>query len=108
MLRHAAVPCLVLWAACVQAQSVSVSPDLWDRPRSAAAVLGEAGVKQAVSAYLAQPGSRLVIRHGTAQEAALQAEELRSWLVALAVESGHITLERDLKPGGALQVEVRR
>ena len=108
MLRHAVISCLVLWAACVPAQGIPVSPGLWDRPRSATAVLGETGVKQAVSAYLAQPGSRLVIRHGTAQDAALQAEELRSWLVALAVESGHITLERDLKPGEALRVEVRR
>lgn len=108
MLRNACIPFLLLWAACAQAQSFVVSPDLWDRPRSAPAVLDQAAVKQAVGAYLAQGGGRLVIRHAAAQESTLQVEELRSWLVALAVEARHITLQRDLKPGEALRLEVQR
>lgn len=108
MLRHALSLFILSWAACAAAQSLVVAPELWDRPRSARAVLDEAAVKQAVSHYLAQPGGRLVIHHGAAQESVLQAEELRAWLVALAVESRHIGLLRDLKPGEALRMEIQR
>lgn len=108
MLRHVLALWILIWAAHAPAQSLVVAPELWDRPRSARAVLGEAAVKQAVTAYLAQPGGRLVIHHGAAQESVLQAEELRSWLVALAVEPRHMGLLRDLRPGEALRVEVQR
>jgi hypothetical protein len=108
MLRNVLALSLLIGAAHAQAQSLVVAPELWDRPRSARAVLGEAAVKQAVNAYLAQPGGRLVIHYGAAQESVLQAEELRSWLVALAVEPQHIGLLRDLKPGAALRMEVHR
>jgi hypothetical protein len=37
----------------------------------------------------------LLIVHGTRQEAQLQAEELRAWLVALAVESTRLQLRSD-------------
>jgi hypothetical protein len=108
MQRHAMTLCILMWAAHAQAQSLVVAQELWDRPRSARAVLDEAAVKQAVTAYLAQRGSRIVIHHGAAQESMLQAEELRSWLIALAVESQHIGLLGDLKPGEALRMAVRR
>jgi hypothetical protein len=102
--RDAGALCLLLWAVQAQAQSTPITPELWDRPRSARAVLAEAAVKQAVNVYLAQPGARLVIQHGAAQEAVLQAEELRSWLVALAVEPRHIVLRGGLRPGEALRI----
>jgi hypothetical protein len=108
MLRHALSLFILSWAVCAQAQSLVVAPELWDRPRSARAVLDEAAVKQAVTAYLAQRGSRIVIHHGAAQESMLQAEELRSWLAALAVESRRIGLLGDLKPGEALRMAVLR
>jgi len=102
--RIAGALCLLVWAAQTQAQSALVPAELWDRPRSARVVLAEAAVKQAVNGYLAQPGARLVIQHGPAQESLLQAEELRSWLVALAVEPQRITVRRDLKPGEGLRI----
>src|SRR5687768_16313678 len=72
------------------AQSFVVPPELWDRPRSAAAVLAQPAIRQAVERCLALPGSRLVVRHVATQEWQLAAEELRSWLVALALEPGRI------------------
>jgi hypothetical protein len=38
----------------------------------------------------------------------LAAEELRSWLAALAVEPSHIALRNDLAPGEPLRLEVLR
>jgi len=90
------------------AQSFVVPPELWDRPRSAAAVLAQPAIRQAVHRCLALPGSRLVVRHGAAQESQLAAEEMRSWLVALALEPSRITLRNDLKPSEPLTIEVIR
>jgi hypothetical protein len=95
-----AVPCL--------AQTFVVPPELWDRPRSGRAVLEQPALRQAVQAHLAQPGSRLVVRHGAAQDSRLAAEELRSWLAALAVEPTRISLRSDLQPLEPLRIEVVR
>lgn len=88
------------------AQTFMVPPELWDRPRSGRAVLEQAAIRQAVNACLAQPGSRLIVRHATGQESLLAAEELRSWLVALAVEPGRISLRNDLTASEPLRVEI--
>ena len=88
------------------AQTFVVPPELWDRPRSGRAVLEQPAIRQAVNACLAQPGSRLIVRHATAQESRLAAEELRSWLGALAVEPGRISLRNDLKTSEPLRLEI--
>lgn len=90
------------------AHSFAVPPELWDRPRSGAAVAAQPALRQAVSAYLAQPGARLVVRHGLGQASLLVAEELRAWLVALAVEPARIVLRNDLPPAEPLRLEVIR
>lgn len=88
------------------AQTHDVSPELWDRPRSAAAISGEEGVQRAVAALLAQPEARLIIHHAVGQEPLLQAEELRSWLGALAIDTRRIVLRNDLNTGSSLKIEV--
>jgi len=90
----------------VAAQAFVVPPELWDRPRNGRDVLEQPAVRQAVNACLAQPEARLVIRHGAGQDSQLAAEELRSWLAALALEPGRISLRNDLKPSEPLRLEV--
>lgn len=85
----------------------TVPPELFDRPRSAELVLRQPAIRAAVAAHLAQPGSRLVLRHGSGQNATLQAEELRAWLVALAVDPERVLLAGDRKPGEAMIIEVQ-
>lgn len=99
---------IVLCACCAasSAQTHDVSTELWDRPRSAGAISGEEGVQRAVAALLAQPEARLVIHHGAGQEPLLQAEELRSWLGALAIDTRRIVLRNDLGAGSSLKIEV--
>ena len=86
LIRSLLGACFACIAAGSAAETVTVPPELWDRPRSYRAVLEQPAVKQAVSAYLARPGARLIIHHAAGQEPQLQAEELRAWLAALAVE----------------------
>jgi hypothetical protein len=98
------------WAAAVAAaaQTFVVPPELWDRPRSGKTILEQPAIKQAVNACLAQPGSRLVVHHVAGQEGLLAAEELRSWLIALAVDAGRISLRGGLKLAEPLKIEVIR
>ena len=88
------------------AETYVVPPEVWDRPRSARVVLEQPAIRQAVSAWLAQPGARLIVRHGPGQETALAAEEMRSWLAALGLEPGRITLRNDLQATEPLRLEI--
>ena len=96
------------WAAAVAAaaQTFVVPPELWDRPRSGSTILAQPAIRQAANACLAQPGSRLVVHHAAGQEGLLAAEELRSWLIALAVDAGRISLRGGLKPAEPIRLEV--
>jgi len=101
--------CIATGAALqANAQSFVVPPELWDRPRSAAAVMERPAVRQAVAAWLAQPAARLLVRHGPGQESLLQAEEIRAWLIALALEAERVTLRNDLQAPASIQLEVIR
>jgi len=86
----------------------TVAPELWDRPRTARAVLDQPAVKLALNLHLSQPGSRLVIHHGYGQEPLTQAEELRAWLMALAIDGARVSLINDVKPNEPLKIEVMK
>jgi len=95
------------FAASAQAADIfNLPPELWDRPRTARAVREQLAVKQALALHLAQPGSRLVIHHGYGQEPLVQAEELRAWLMALAIDGARISLVNDVKVHQSLNIEV--
>jgi hypothetical protein len=83
-----------------------VAPELWDRPRTGRAVLEQAAVRQAIDVHMAQPGSQVVIHHGLGPEPLTQAEELRAWLMALAIDGARIRLANDLQPNDPLRIEV--
>ena len=93
-------------ALAAAAQAFVVPAELWDRPRSGRAILEQPAIRQAVNLCLAQPGLRLVVHHAAGPEALHAAEELRSWLAALALDPGRISLRNDLKPSDPLRIEV--
>ena len=90
------------------AQSFTVPAELWDRPRSGTAVMEPFAIRQAVIAWLARPGARFAVHHGTSPESSVQAEELRAWLISLAIEADHVMLRNDLTPSEPLRIEVTR
>ncbi len=107
LIRWTLLPCLwLVVAAPAAADTFTLGPELWDRPRSGRAVLAEPAVNRAVNTYLARPGAWLVIHHPPGTVPVLQAEELRAWLIALAVESEHVSLKSDLEPNAMLTIEV--
>jgi hypothetical protein len=105
-IRLLLLACVTATAMHARAQSFVVPAELWDRPRSATAVMALPPVRQAVAAWLAQPAARLVVHHAPGQESQLQAEEIRAWLAALALESERLTLRGDLKGTEPLVLEV--
>jgi hypothetical protein len=88
------------------AETFDVPATLWDRPRTGGAVLQDESVRRAVLASLAQPEARITIHHGAGQEPLVQAEELRAWLTALAIEPSRVVLRGDLAPATTLRIEV--
>ena len=102
---------VLLWAAAapVWADDIfTVPPALWDRPRSARAVLDQPAVRQAIELYLARPAARLVIHHGNGPDPLAQAEEFRAWLMALAIDGARVDLRNDLRANEALKLEVMK
>lgn len=89
-----------------QDQMVTVPSEFWERPRNGKAVLEQAALRQSVIALLLTPGSTLVIHHNDDEEASLRAEELRAWLIALAVEATRIDMVADLPGSTELQLEL--
>lgn len=90
------------------APACPVPPGLWDRPRSGAAILALEPIRPCVQALLEQPGVKLTIRHAPGVEGGLQAEELRSWFVALALDPDRIDLAGDLDRREPLRLDVGR
>ncbi len=101
-----AVLLCVCAAPVFAAEQLVIAPELWDRPRAARTVLEQAEIREAIRMHIAQPGSRIVIHHGYGPNPLLQAEELRAWLMTLAVDAARISLLNDVKPNEALKIEV--
>ena len=87
----------------------TVPPELWDRPRTGKAVLAQGAIKPCIAAFAQRPLSRLVIHHGITAEQLLLAEELRAWLVALALDTKRIDLASvaNMKPSDPLVIEIK-
>ena len=93
-------------AAQTSAQAFDVPPELWERPRTGAAVLGQEPVRRAVLQALANADAQLVIHHGPGQETQVQAEELKSWLAALAIDPKRVALRGDGAAGSPMKIEI--
>ncbi len=110
MKRYAVIVWLLLVvvgdARALAAEFMVVPNELWDRPRTGRGVLDTPGIRQAVQLLLARPNAGLVIHHGRGQDPQLAAEELRAWLIALAVEAARISLSNDLQGNEPLKLEV--
>ncbi len=103
-----ALPCLLALLAgpALAAQRCQVPPELWDKPRSGRALAANPALKPCLEQAALRPSARVVIRHGSRGEAPLQAEELKGWLAALAIDPARIALAGDLGPGDELALEV--
>ena len=107
MKRYAA--CLALLIASPFARGdCEIPQEFWDWPRSGAAALDLKPIRPCMEAYLADPGSALVLHSGQDGDSTLHADELRAWLVSLAVNPARISMKADLPaPGITLATEKK-
>jgi hypothetical protein len=96
----------LLIAATAYPAGGPIAPALWDRPRTATSVLEQETIRSAVLAALAKPDAQIILHHAPGSEPQVQAEELRSWLGALAIDFRRIAVRADAAPGAPLRIEV--
>ena len=106
MLRSCFVLACLACSVAAWGQTVEIPPELWDRPRTGRAILEQESIKRAINLALDKPDAQIVIHHATGQEPLLQAEELKSWLTALAIDSRRIALRAGGAAGSPLRLEV--
>jgi hypothetical protein len=106
MLRSFLACALAAGSLSAVAQSVDVPPELWDRPRTGRAVLEQDNIRRAINLGLEKPDTQIVIHHPNGQEPLLQAEELKSWLTALSIDSRRIALRADVGAGSPMRLEI--
>lgn len=92
--------------AASRADAFPVPAELWDRPRTGPLVIATPAIRSALDALLASPEARLTIRHPPGADPSAQAEELRAWLVAHALEPARVFLRADLAPRQPIVLEV--
>lgn len=98
---------LLTWSELTfSAQMFPLPAEFWEQPRTGKAVLEQAALRMSVAALLEQPDGALVIHYASDEESLLRAEELRAWLIALAVEATQIELAGDLSASDELQIEI--
>jgi hypothetical protein len=91
------------------ADAYTVSADQWAQQRSGSALLKLQPLHDAVAAWLAQPGTRIVIRHAASDAGNLWAGELSDWLVSLGIPAGHIERRSDAdQPDDSVTLLVQR
>ena len=71
---------------------VSISSIEWARPRDGQAITQLPGLSDLVRQLLASGENRLLVHYPGGEEGMLWAEEFRSWLVALGIDSARIEL----------------
>jgi hypothetical protein len=96
----------VLWGSAFGAQRCEVPAELWDKPRSGRALLSQPALKSCMAEAAREASTRVVIHHGNRGETPLQAEELRGWLAALAIDPARVELLNDLGQGDQIVLEV--
>lgn len=85
----------LLSSGLARAERSTLPAELWEQPRSGSLVMAQPVLQHGVEKLLAHPAARLHIHHGASDESISQAEELRAWLIALAVDSKRIELNSD-------------
>lgn len=96
---------IALGLGYAQAQTWDIAPEFWLSPRGSDAVLHNAQLRAMATEYLRLPTARVRVHYQKRDEASAQAEELRSWLIALGIEADRIELLDD-NPQAAIKLEL--
>jgi hypothetical protein len=84
---------LLLLIVPAYAGSCALSNDFWLKPRSGNLVLTNPDIAPCIHTFLGDPQTDLRISYPDNDESAVDANELRQWLIALALPATRITLQ---------------
>lgn len=103
-----AIFCLYLAAFSLAAfgRDCVPSDELWSKPRNAASILADKGIRECVLPMLDQPDARLHMLFAPDEDAQLRAADLRWWLIALGLEPERIALVEAPKATTPLVLEL--
>jgi len=94
--------------AAAYAAGGEISPALWALPRTGRIILAQPAVHQAVEHYLQHPDMHIIIHRAAGDESTAKAEELRSWLISLAVEASRLSVIGDLAANQPLSIQTQK
>ncbi len=97
---------LVPLAAAAAGEICTPDDAFWLTPRSGAAIQSDANIAPCIRALLDQPGTWLAITYPDNDEASVRADELRQWLLALALPAARVRLEKN-PSNTTIELEIR-
>lgn len=95
-----------LWMPITQAETCTINDSFWLQPRSGVSVLDNQEIKPCITILRANHHSTLVINYNDTDEASVSAEELRQWLIALALPATRIVLKKLNTSTDPLRLEI--
>lgn len=98
---------LALVASAAHAETCVVDDGFWQQPRSGMAVLNNTAIKPCVMALLADNKGKLFIIYNDTDESGISANELRQWLVALALPAERIILKKATSLSDPIRMEIQ-
>lgn len=89
------------------AQTCALDDSFWLQPRSGLTVLSNAAIQPCVAALLADPPNKMLINYNDTDESSISANELRQWLISLALPAEHILLKKQATSTDAISLEIQ-
>lgn len=84
---------LMLGSSFARADICPIADEIWLSPRTGMSVLNNTGIRTCVLSLLNDPKQQLIISYPNNDESAIDAAELRQWLLALALPAARIVLK---------------
>ncbi|MDR3390746.1 MAG: hypothetical protein P4L77_03340 [Sulfuriferula sp.] len=108
ILKYAGLSAALLTIAPVAHAETCVLDDAyWMQPRSGITALNETAIRPCVLALLADNKSRMQIIYNDTDESGIAADELRQWLVALALPAERIILKKATTLTDPIRLEIQ-
>ncbi|ARU31080.1 hypothetical protein CAP31_04880 [Sulfuriferula sp. AH1] len=91
----------------IHAETCVLDDAFWLQPRSGMTILNEPSIKPCITELLADDTSRMTIIYSDTDESGVSANELRQWLVALALPAGRIILKKTAASTDPIRLEIQ-
>lgn len=106
-IKLASLSLMLTLSANVHAETCVLDDAFWLQPRSGITVLNEPSIKPCVTELLADDSSKMAIIYSDTDEASVSANELRQWLVALALPAQRIILKKAATSTDPIRLEIQ-